>query len=212
MAAITSNAQAALRLLAQDSAFPNEVRDILEDIVAEGKRAGDVIHRLRLLLKREETKHQPLDVNEVLQEVLKLVCNDLANRNIAVNTSFASELPAVIGDQVQLQQVLLNLIMNACDAMADSGIMENRQIHIRTLWNGVAVQVSVRDRGMGIALDDMEHIFEPFFTTKPQGMGLGLSICRTIINDHNGRLWATNNVDCGSGFHFTLPSYLGTST
>ena len=210
LAAIISNAQAALRFIAQDSAISNEVRDILEDIVAEGKRAGDVIHRIRLLLKREEKEHQPLDVNWVVQEVLKLVCNDLANRNITVNASLASALPAVIGDRVQLQQVLLNLIMNACDAMAHNGIItENRHIHIQTLRNGDGVQVSVRDQGRGIALDNMERIFEPFFTTKQQGMGLGLAICRTIINAHKGRLWATNNADCGSTFYFKLPSSPG---
>lgn len=212
LTAITSNAQAALRFIAQDSAFLNEVKDILKDIAAEAKHASEVIYRLRLLLKKEETEYQPLDVNKVVQEVLKLMRNELTNRNIAVNTGLASELPAVIGDQVQLQQVLLNLIINACDTMADSGIMGNHQIHISTLWNKVAVQVSVRDQGRGIALDHMERIFEPFFTTKQQGMGLGLTICRTIINDHRGRLWAANNTDSsGSSFYFTLPPAPGES-
>jgi len=212
LAAILSNAQAAQRFLEREDSDLNEVRDILKDIVAEDKRASEVIHRLRLLLRKDEAQHQPLDVNEVVEEVLKLVRCDLANRNIIVNISLASKLPAVIGDRVQIQQVLLNLIMNACDAVADADCVEHRQLHIRTLWNGNAVQVSVGDQGRGIALDDIECIFEPFFTTKPQGMGLGLAICRTIIRAHNGQLWAANNADCGSSFHFTLPSSSGAST
>jgi len=143
---------------------------------------------------------------------LKLVRSDLANRNIIVNICLASDLPAVIGDRVLLQQVLLNLILNGCDAVADAGCVEHRQLHIHTLWNGDAVQVSVDDRGRGIAVDDMEHIFEPFFTTKSHVMGLGLTICRTIITAHNGQLWATNNADCGASFYFTLPVYPGEST
>ena len=212
LAAILSNAQAALRFLAQDAAALNEVREILEDIVAEDKRAGEVIHRLRLMLRKDEVQHQPLDVNEVVREVLKLVRCDLANRNIAVKIGLASQLPAVIGDRVLLQQVLLNLILNGCDAAAHAGCIEHRQLHIRTLWTGDAVQVSVSDQGRGIAPDDLKRIFEPFFTTKSQGMGLGLAICRTIINAHNGRLWATNNSDFGASFYFTLPSYPGKTT
>jgi len=205
LAAILSNAQAALRFLEQDTAELDEVRDILNDIVDQDKRASEVIQRLRLLLKKDETQQrQPLDLNEVVQEVLKLMRSDFANRNIVVKIGLASDLPPVIGDRVQLQQVLLNLIMNGCEA-ADS--VKHRQLQINTLWNGNAVQVSVGDQGRGIALDDMERIFEPFFTTKSQGMGLGLSICRTIINAHNGQLLARNNADCGATFYFTLPAY-----
>ena len=187
------------------------MRDILEDIVAEDNRAGEVIRRLRLLLKKDEVQQQPLDVNKVVQEVLKLLRNDLTNRHIVVNINLASELPAVIGDKVQLQQVLLNLLMNGCETTAHSDYTEHRQLHIRTSRNGSTVQVSVRDQGPDIAIDDMERIFEPFFTTKPQGMGLGLSICRTIIKAHNGQLWATNNADYGATFYFTLPAYPGES-
>ena len=209
LAAILSNAQAALRFLAQDAPALNDVRDILKDIVGDDKRASEVIHRLRLLLRKDEVQHQPLEVNEVVQDVLKLVRSDLASRNIAVNIDLSSELPAVIGDRVLLQQVLLNLILNGCDAVAHAELVEYRRLHIHTLWNGEAVQVSVGDQGRGIALDDMERIFEPFFTTKPQGMGLGLAICRNIITAHNGQLWATNNADCGASFYFTLPAVSG---
>ena len=212
LAAILSNAQAAQRFLAREDSDLAEVRDILKDIVAEDQRASEVIQRFRLLLRKDEVQHQPLDLNEVVREVLKLVRCDLANRNMVVKTGLASQLPAVIGDRVLLQQVLLNLILNGCDAAAHADCAEDRQLHIHTLWSGDAVQVSVGDQGQGIALDDMERIFEPFFTTKPQGMGLGLAICRTIITAHNGQLWAKNNADCGASFYFTLPSYPGEST
>jgi two-component system sensor kinase FixL len=211
LSAILSNAQAALRFLAQDAPALNDVRDILKDIVGDDKRASEVIHRLRLLLRKDEVQHQPLKMNEVVQDVLKLVRSDLMSRNIAVNIDLSSRLPAVIGDRVLLQQVLLNLILNGCDAMTEAELAEHRLLHIRTLWNGEAVQVSVHDQGQGIALDDMQYLFEPFFTTKPQGMGLGLAICRNIITAHKGQLWATNNADSGASFYFTLPAYPGES-
>jgi C4-dicarboxylate-specific signal transduction histidine kinase len=211
LAAILSNAQAGLRFLAQEDVNLSEVRDILKDIVADDKRAGEVIHRLRLLLRKDEVQYQPLAINAVVQEVLKLVRSDLASRNIVVKIDLSSRLPNVIGDRVLLQQVLLNLILNGCDAASHVGCVEQRRLCIRSLWNGDAVQVSVSDQGRGIAIDDMESIFEPFFTTKPQGLGLGLAICRTIIKAHNGQLWAANNTDCGASVNFTLPSYNGES-
>ena len=206
LAAILSNAEVALGFLAQDATALDKVREILEDIIEDDLRAGEVIQRLRLLLEKNEVQRQPLDLNEVVQDVLKLVRSDLASRTIAVNTGLSSTLPAVIGDRVLLQQVLLNLILNGCDAMADA---KHRRLHIKTQWHGNAVQVSVVDQGRGIALDDMAHLFEPFFSTKPQGMGLGLPICRTILNAHNGRIWAVNNANCGASFYFTLPAYPG---
>jgi two-component system sensor kinase FixL len=209
LAAILSNAEAALGFLAQDATALDNVREILEDIIEDDIRAGEVIKRLRLLLRKNEVQHQLLNLNEVMQDVLKLVRSDLASRNIAVKMSLSSKLPAVIGDRVLLQQVLLNLILNGCDAMAHAERVEHRRLHIKTQWHGNAVQVSVVDHGRGITPDDMANLFEPFFSTKPQGMGLGLPICRTIINAHNGRIWAVNNADCGASFYFTLPAYPG---
>jgi signal transduction histidine kinase len=206
LAAILSNAEAALGFLARDATALDKVREILEDIIEDDIRAGEVIQRLRLLFRNNEMQHQPLNLNEVVQEVLKLVRSDLASRNIAVKTVLSTKLPAVIGDRVLLQQVLLNLILNGCDAMADA---EHRRLHIKTQWNGNTVQVSVVDQGRGIAFEDMAHLFEPFFSTKPQGMGLGLPICRTILNAHNGQIWAVNNANCGASFYFTLPAYPG---
>lgn len=211
LAAILSNAQAALRFLVCKEPNLNEVRDILEEIVADNQRASEVIRRLRLLMKKDEVQHQPLDVNEMVREVLKLVRSDVANRNMTVKINLATRLPAFIGDRVLLQQVLLNLILNGCDAAADANYAERRQLHIQTLWNGGVIQVSVGDQGRGIAPDVREHIFEPFFTTKPHGIGLGLAICRTIIAAHNGQLWATNNAGHGASFYFTLPPYPGES-
>lgn len=206
LAAILSNAQAALRFLAQDAPNLDEARDILKDIVDEDKRAGEVIHRLRLLLKKGEVQHQPLDVNDEVREALKLLRCDLLNHNIAVDTDLALELPAVIGDRVQIQQVLLNLLMNGCEAMSHTEITE-RQFRIKSAFIEGMVQVSIADHGQSIASGENERIFEPFFTTKAQGMGLGLSICRSIITAHGGQLWAANNDDGhGAGFHFTLPA------
>jgi PAS domain S-box-containing protein len=206
LTAILSNAQAAQRFLAHDHADLNEVRDILADIVAEDKRAGEVIRRLRLLLKKGEVQHQPFDLNEVVREVLKLVRSDLVNQGVAAHAELAPALPAVNADRVQLQQVLLNLVMNACDAMA-GGPAGDRKLIIRTgLAGGEGIRVSVADRGVGLAPDKLEKVFEPFFTTKVHGMGLGLSVCRTIITAHGGKLWTANNPERGATFHFTLPA------
>lgn len=205
LTAVLSNAQAAQRFLAQDQPDLNEVKDILTDIVAEDKRAGEVIHRLRLLLKKGEVQHQPLDVNEVVQDVLKLVHSDLVNQNFTAHTELASDLPVLHGDRVQLQQVLLNLVMNACDAMANAA-RDYRQLTIRTRRaDDGSVCMSVVDCGAGIAPEKLDQVFEPFYTTKPHGMGLGLTVCRTIVAAHGGKLWATNNLERGATFHVSLP-------
>ena len=204
LTAILSNAQAAQRFLARDDADLDEVREILNDIVTEDQRAGEVIHRLRLLLKKGEPqeRYDDVDLNEVVRDVLKLMRNDLINQNVTVDTDLAQSLPAVIGDRVQLQQVLLNLVLNACEAMADC--TERRLLIASKLENGT-VRVSVTDRGGGVSEGKREQVFERFFTTKKEGMGLGLSICRTIINAHRGEIWATNNGDGGATFHFSVP-------
>jgi PAS domain S-box-containing protein len=175
LTAILSNAQAAQRFLAHDNADLNELRDILADIVAEDKRAGEIIRRLRLLLKKGEVQHQPFNLNEVVREVLKLVRSDLVNQGVAVHTELAPALPEVNADRVQLQQVLLNLVMNACDAMAGGPAGGHKLIIRSELAGDEGIRVSVADRGDGLAPDNLEKVFEPFFTTKVQGMGLGLS-------------------------------------
>jgi two-component system, LuxR family, sensor kinase FixL len=206
LTAILSNAQAAQRILANSDADLTELREILNDIVTEDKRAGEVIRRLRLLLKKGEVQQHCLDINEVVEDVLKLMRSDLINQKVTVNCELARHLPTVTGDPVQLQQVLLNLVVNACDAMVDCNTPKRRLL-IRTGTGNEndAVLVSVTDRGGSIPEEKMEQIFEPFFTTKEKGMGLGLSVCRTIIAAHRGKLWAANNADCGATFHFSLP-------
>src|SRR5438552_1315345 len=206
LAAILINAQAILRFMARDDADLDEVREILNDIITEDQRAGEVIHRLRLLRKKGEPQEQydDVDLDEVVRDVLKLMRNDLINQNVTVDTDLAQSLPAVIGDRVQLQQVLLNLVLNACEAMADCDSSE-RQLLIASKSEKGTVRVSVTDRGGGVSEGKREQLFERFFTTKKEGMGLGLSICRTIINAHRGEIWATNNGDGGATFHFSVP-------
>ena len=143
-------------------------------------------------------------MNEVARDVLKLMRNDLINQNVTVDTDLAQNLPAIRGDRVQLQQVVLNLLLNACEAMTDSDPSERKLLITSNLENG-AVRMSVTDRGGGIPEEELEQVFERFFTTKKEGMGLGLSICRSIINEHEGKIWATKNADCGATFHFSLP-------
>jgi two-component system, LuxR family, sensor kinase FixL len=205
LSAILSNAQAAQRFLARGNADPAEMNAILADIVNEDKRAGEVIRRLRLLLRKGQLQHQPLDVNELLREILKLVRSDLINHTVRVQMQLSPNLPAIRGDRVQLQQVLLNMVMNACHAMTEVAPPE-RIIILRTLsaepgW----VRVEIQDRGCGIAPANLDRIFEPFFTTKTEGMGMGLAICVNIINAHAGKMWAKNNEKHGVTFYFTLP-------
>jgi two-component system sensor kinase FixL len=206
LSSILSNAQAAQRVLAHGDADLAEVQEILNDIVSEDRRAGDVIHRLRQWLKKDDVQQHSLQINEVVEDVLKLMRSDLINQKVAVDFELTRHLPAVTGDPVQLQQVLVNLVVNACDAMANCAGSERRLLIRTGIENGSsAVTVSVTDRGGSIPEEKMEQIFEPFFTTKAKGMGLGLSVCRTIIAAHQGKLWATNNAACGATFHFSVP-------
>jgi len=204
LTAILSNAQAAQRFLAQSPPRVDKIAEILADIVKSDHRAGAVIQRLRSLLRKEEAQRHPLDLNEVIEESLRLMRSDLLNRRIVVTSELAHELPAVSGDRNQLQQVLLNLVVNGCDAM-DGRRADNRLvIRTRETPNG-NVEISVADRGAGIPPADLERIFEPFVTTKSHGLGLGLAICRSIVEAHGGRLWATNNADRGATLHCELP-------
>ena len=206
LSAILSNAQAAQRVLAHGDADLAEVRDILNDIVSEDKHASEVIRRLRRWLKKDEVQQHSLQINRVVEDVLQLIRSDLVSQTVTVDTELAPHLPTVTGDPVQLQQVVVNLVVNACDAMTDCNTSERRLLIRTGIENGSrVVTVSVTDRGDSIPEERMEQIFEPFFTTKAKGMGLGLSVCRTIIAAHRGKLWVTNNADCGATFHFSLP-------
>lgn len=203
--AILSNAQAAQRFLAQPQPNLSEVREILGDIVAEDKRAGEVIRRLRQLLQKGKVERQLLNVNEKVRGGLKLLHSDLLSHGITAHSELAMNLPQINADRVGLQQVLINLIMNACDAMAELP-REDRQLTICTKRTGdELLLVSVSDNGPGIVQEKFDQVFEPFYTSKSNGLGLGLSVCRTIINAHGGKLWASNNAERGATFQFTLP-------
>jgi len=206
LTAILSNAQAAQRFLAADAADLSELREILTDIVQDDSRAGEVIRRMRTLFKKEELEFAPLDLSVVIGDVVLLAHSDAILHNIRVLHEIDSRLPLVRGDRVQLQQVLLNLLLNAFDAMDDCP-PNKRQIHLRAVRDGgQLVEIRVSDHGTGLTVDKLEKIFQPFYTTKRDGLGVGLSISRSIIEAHGGRLWAENNPENGATFHFTVPT------
>ncbi len=206
LTAILSNAQAAHRFLAANPADLEEVREILKDIVEDDKRASEVIRRMRVLIKKEDIAFVPLDLKEVIRDVVRLVHSDAVMLNVDVALELHPELPLIQGDRVQLQQVVLNLLLNALDAMKDCPANERRVLLQADQDDEGAVRVAVRDRGIGLGGDTLDRIFQPFYTTKRDGLGMGLSISRSIIEGHNGRLWAENNRDRGATFYFTLPA------
>ncbi|HSC13109.1 MAG TPA: PAS domain S-box protein [Rhodanobacteraceae bacterium] len=210
LTAILSNAQAAVRFLAHSPPNLEEVRDSLINIVENDKRAGEVIRRLRAMLRKDRADHRRLDMNDVVLDVQRIIRSDLLNRNVDVVLDLGAELPPVEGDRVQLQQVLLNLVMNGTDAMADASSGRNLTLHTHASDAG-GVHVSVMDSGCGIPEEDIERIFFPFVTTKATGIGLGLAVCASIIHTHRGTIWATNNADRGATVHFKLPALGDTS-
>jgi C4-dicarboxylate-specific signal transduction histidine kinase len=183
----------------------DEIREILGDIVEQDKRAGEVIRRLRGLLQKGEAQHQVLCIEDVVLDVLRLMRSDLINHGVAVRTRLAPDAPAVAGDRVQLQQVLMNLVMNACDAMVTIP-REARSVEVLVTTEEGRVQVSVIDTGAGFPPECGERLFEPFFTTKTTGMGLGLAVCRTIVRSHGGEIWAERNPPGGAILRFSLPA------
>ena len=205
LTAIMSNAQAAKRFLDAEKPDLDELREILSDIADDTTRSSDIVHKLRDFIKKGEIEAVPLNINTTIQEVVNLTHRDAENRKIAIRLDTSENLPEVLGDKVQLQQVILNLVINGFDAMMyqDAG---SRELVIRTEQDeDNHIHVSVRDTGIGIEEDKLEQIFEPFISTKSEGMGLGLSINRYIINAHNGSIWAANNPDHGATIRFTLP-------
>jgi signal transduction histidine kinase len=206
LTAIRSNAQAAERLLAAPVPNLEEVREILRDIVMDNRRASEVIRRLRALVKKGDLEFVPLDLNELIREVARLMRSDAISRGISLSLELAADVPTVSGDRVQLQQVVLNLVLNGLDAMHKPGAGE-RTLVIRTVRDGEdAVAVSVQDAGIGIDEQHVDQLFQPLFTTKTEGLGMGLAIARTIVDAHGGRLSAANNVTAGATFQFSLPA------
>jgi C4-dicarboxylate-specific signal transduction histidine kinase len=200
---ILSNAQAAQDLLAQEPVDVVEEQSILTDIVAAARRAGEVVVRLRGLLKRGQVSLQPVQINQVIEEVLYFTRADFIGRGVTVERELAADLPWIAGDRVQLQQLVLNLLLNAADAMS-ANTPGARRLHLRTMLHQGWVRVSVQDEGGGLPAD-MKRLFQPFYTTKPQGLGIGLAICRSIVDAHHGRIWAEPHPERGAVFHFDLP-------
>jgi two-component system sensor kinase FixL len=201
LAAILSYAQAAKRMIAEREP---ELKNILSYIIDDDQRAAKIIQRLRPLLKKIESEFKPLDVNNLINETIAIIETDAAVRNVLLKIELERGLPFFCGDQVQLQQVLLNLISNSFDAM------DNNQGHCEILIRSSSkdtdtIMVALKDSGCGIPTQNMPKLFTHFFTSKPDGLGMGLSISRSIIESHGGRLYAENNPDRGVTFYFTLP-------
>jgi len=180
-----------------------KAQEAAERIVRDGTEAGEVVRRIRALFKHAPLERLELNLNEVVAEVLRLLSDDTAKRRVGVETDLADDLPAVIGDRVQLQQLIFNLLVNGMEAM-DPVADRPKKLVVRTKQQSADdVLVEIQDSGIGLA--DPEKVFEAFFTTKENGMGMGLSICRSIIDAHHGRLWATSAEGQGTVFSFTLP-------
>jgi two-component system, LuxR family, sensor kinase FixL len=206
LTAILSNAQAAQRFLAAGPADAEELGEILKDIVQDDSRASEVIRRMRALVRKEQLSFAPLDLAGVIRDVAALVRSDAILHGVRIALEVDPGLPPLRGDRVQLQQVVLNLLLNAFDAMKDCPINE-RRVGVQAEQDGArTVRVSVRDYGAGLNGDNLDRIFQPFYTTKRDGLGMGLSISRSIIEAHRGRLWAENNPDRGATFYFTVPA------
>ena len=204
--AAVTYALAARRWLSADPPNFREVDDALSLIVKEGNRAGEVVERVRALIKKVPARKDAVAIDDAILEVIALTRAEAANNSVSVRTQFAEGLPRVQGDRVQLQQVMLNLIVNAIQSM--SGVEDgNRELHISTVSiEPEGVCVAVRDTGPGLSPESLSRLFEPFYTTKPEGMGMGLSICRSIIEAHGGRLWAIRCEPQGALFQFTIPA------
>jgi len=206
LSAIRSNAEAALRLLAKDKPDLPEVREALRDIVDDDTRAVEVIRRLRGLLRKGEQKREAIDMNDIIHHVVTIMSGEAAIQGFVIRLELDERLPAVMGDSIQLQQIILNMLQNGAEAVsgAQGGI---REIAVRSRADSPdSVMISVSDSGAGIAESDMERIFDAFYTTKPHGMGMGLAVSRSIAIAHGGRLWASRGKSGGAVFHLRLPT------
>jgi len=207
LSGVVSNAGASLRWLAGDPPKLDKAREAVSRIVRDGKRAGEIIARIRALTRRDATPQETLDLNQTIQEVLALVQDEAKRNSVSIQTQFAGDLSPVAGDRVQVQQVVLNLIMNGIDAMGSVGGRVRELVITTRNLDSDQVQVTVEDAGIGLDPNTADKMFDPFYTTKPGGMGMGLSISRSILQAHGGRLWATAKDGPGTRFHFTLPGY-----
>jgi PAS domain S-box-containing protein len=205
IAAAVTNASAGLRWLAAQPANLEEVRNSFDLIIKAGNQAGEVTNRIRALVKKAPTLKARLDINETILETVALTRSEMQRHSISLQTDLANNLPRIWGDQVQLQQVILNLIMNAIEAMTEVSEGSRELLIGSDVDTSDGVIVTVRDSGPGLKPGSLNHLFDPFYTTKPTGLGMGLSICRSITEAHGGRMWATANVPRGTVFQFVLP-------
>ena len=203
LTAILSNARAAQVLLGSRP-LDGELNEILQEIAEASLRAGDVIRRVRTWIARDQFLPQQLDLNDIVTDVERLLRSELIIRQVRLSLSLQPDLPLVSADRIQLQQVILNLSLNGMEAMHDRPVSE-RHLSIATSLVEGGVQVAVRDVGSGIDREHLDRLFDPFFSTKPSGLGIGLSICSSIVVAHGGRIWAENNAGPGATLFFTLP-------
>jgi len=205
IAAAVTNANTCLRWLGRDHPDVEEARAAAMRIVKDGTRAAEIVKRIRLLFKKSAPERELVEVNEAIREMIVLLRSEATRYNITVRMELAADLPAIVGDRVQLQQVLMNLIVNSIDAMKE--VDGPRELAVKSQrTEKEEVLVSVRDTGVGLPAEQTEQIFNAFFTTKPHGTGMGLRISRSIVESHGGRLWATDNSQRGASFHFVLPA------
>jgi PAS domain S-box-containing protein len=205
LSGVVSNASACLRWLAGDTPNIEEARETARRIVRDGKRAAEIIGRIRALTKRTATPRERLDLNEAIREILPLVGDEAKKKSVTIRTCFAEDISPVLGDRVQLQQVVLNLVMNGIEAMHTITDRARELVITSRNSDSARVEVAVEDSGTGLDPEASARIYDAFYTTKPAGMGMGLSICRSILQAHDGSLWATANHGAGTTFHFALP-------
>jgi signal transduction histidine kinase len=205
IAAVITNASTCLRWLARDEPDLEEVRAAASRMVQDGKRANEIVNRVRLLFQQDTLQRELVDPNEIIREMMLLLHSEATKFGVLVRTELAAELPRVMGDHVQLQQVLMNLMMNSIDAMTDVDGTREMTIRSQRGDNG-EVLISVSDTGVGLPAAQADKIFNAFFTTKAHGTGMGLRISRSIVESHGGRLWAADNSPRGARFFFTLPT------
>jgi len=205
LSGIMTNASTGLKMLAADPPNVEGARETARRTIRDGQRAADVIARLRALFCKKEPRYEWVDLNEAAREVIALTAAELDRSRVVALTELADDLPLVMGDRVQLQQVIVNLLLNAVDAMSDVHDRPRRAVIRTGREDGLGVHLAVRDEGVGIDVQTVRRLFEPFFTTKRDGMGIGLSISRSIIENHRGRLWAAPNDGPGATFTFAVP-------
>jgi signal transduction histidine kinase len=203
--AIVGNAQIVQRMLKQDQPDMEEVRAALGEIVGDGNRAASIIDNVRSLVRKEQQSAEPLDLNQVALDAIEFITPELRKRSLVLKTELADTLPAITGNSIELQQVILNLVINGAQAIRQTENGSN-ELLLRTTAQDGFVELAVKDRGVGIEPDQADRLFEPFYTTKAQGTGMGLAINRSIIESHQGRIWATANNSCGATFRFQLPA------